>query len=54
MDLEFIIINEVREKTSYDITYMWNLKQDRDEPIYINRLIDCENKHVVSRGPMWR
>ena len=29
MDLEIIIINEVREKQiPYDITYMWNLKYD--------------------------
>ena len=28
MDLEIIILNEVRERQiSYDITYLWNLKK---------------------------
>ena len=26
MDPEIIILNEVRQKQIYDITYMWNLK----------------------------
>ena len=35
MDLEIIILNEVRERQiSYDITYMWSLKNDTDELIY--------------------
>ena len=32
MDLEIITLSEVRQskKTSYDITYMWNLKKKKD------------------------
>ena len=33
MDLEMIILSEVRQ-ISYDITYMWNLKYDTNEPTY--------------------
>ena len=42
-DLEVIILSEVRERQmSYDITYMWNLKEnDTNELIYkTNRLTD--------------
>ena len=32
MDLEMIILNEVRQrKVPYDITYMWDLKNDTNE-----------------------
>ena len=36
MDLEIIILNEVRKKSQipYDITYMCNLKYDTNELIY--------------------
>lgn len=35
MQLEIIALSEVRKKqTPYDITYMWNFKYDRREPIY--------------------
>ena len=36
----------------YDVTYMWNLKYGTDEPVYKsrNRLIDMENRLVVSKG----
>ena len=38
MDLEIIILSEVSQtrerQISYDIAYMWNLKQDRNELIY--------------------
>ena len=37
MDLEGIVLNEVRQRERqipYDITYMWNLKYDINEPIY--------------------
>ena len=35
MDLEIIILTEInqKEKVPYDITYMWNLKYDTNEPI---------------------
>ena len=33
--LEIIILSEVRERQiSYDITYMWNLKNDTNELVY--------------------
>ena len=38
MDLEILILSEVsqkeKDKISYDIIYMWNLKYGTDEPIY--------------------
>ena len=35
IDLEMIILNEVREKQiSYDLTYMWSLKYDTNQRIY--------------------
>ena len=37
MDLEIIILSEVSQKKRqipHDITYMWNLKYDTNEPIY--------------------
>ena len=35
MDLEIILLSEVREKQiPYNITYIWNLKYDKNEPIY--------------------
>ena len=38
MDLEIVIQSEVKSdreiQISYDITYMWNLKYDTNEPIY--------------------
>ena len=36
MDLEILIPREIsqKDKTPYDITYMWNLKYDRSERIY--------------------
>ena len=34
MDLEIIILSEVREKEKYDTTYMWSLKSDPNELIY--------------------
>ena len=45
MGLEIIILTEVRERQiPYDITYMWNLKYDKNELIYkINRLTDIAN-----------
>ena len=35
MELEIIILSEVRERQiPYDITYMGNLKQNTNEPMY--------------------
>ena len=35
MDLEIIILSEAKHRQiSYDITYMWNLKNDTNELIY--------------------
>ena len=34
MDIEIIILTEVSQKETYDITYMWNLKYNTNEPIY--------------------
>ena len=55
MGLEIIIISEVKSKKErqllYDITYMWNLKYDTNEPIYeTNKIMDVENRLVVAKG----
>ena len=35
MQLEIIILSEVSQrKIPYDITYLWNVKYDTNEPIY--------------------
>ena len=34
MNLEIIILSEVRHRQIYDITYKWNLKTDTNELIY--------------------
>ena len=35
IDLEIIILSEaIQRQIPYDITYMWNLKYDTNEPIY--------------------
>ena len=38
-DLEFIILSKVKSERErqipYDITHMWNLKYDTNEPIYL-------------------
>ena len=38
MDLEIIILSEVKSERErqilYDITYMWNVKYNTNEPIY--------------------
>ena len=55
MDFEIIILNEVSQtekEISYDITYMWNLKEGYKWP-YLqnrNRLTDIENKLMVTKG----
>ena len=50
MDLEIIILSEVRErKILYDITYMWNLKNNTSEIIY-KRETDVENNLMVTKG----
>ena len=33
MDLDFIILSEVRKRKISRITYMWNLKNGKNEPI---------------------
>ena len=50
MDLESIIPTEVSQRrTPYDITYMWNLKNNTDESIY-KAGTDVENKFMVTKG----
>ena len=34
LDLEIIILSEVSKKDKHHITYMWNLKNVTNEPIY--------------------
>ena len=50
MDLEIIILSEVRQKDRNGITYMWNLKQDTYDLIYtIKTDSDIENKLTVTK-----
>ena len=43
--------SERERQIPYDITYMWNLKYDTNEPIYkTERLTDVENSLVVAKG----
>ena len=51
-DLEIIILSEIRERQSYDITYMWNLDK-LYKWTYLenrNRPTDIENKPMVTKG----
>ena len=42
---------ERERQIPYDITYMWNLKYDTNEPTYVrNRLSDIESRPVVAKG----
>ena len=56
MDLEIIILSEVKSQRErqipYDITYMWSLKYDINEPIYETETdIDCPVERGV--GDRW-
>ena len=52
MDLEIVTLSEVKEKQiSYGITYMWNLKNGTNEPIYKTEIeSDVENKFMITKG----
>ena len=56
MDLEIIILSKSdRERQSYDIAYMKNLKEGY-KSTYLqdrNRLADLENKLMVTKGERW-
>ena len=51
-DLENIILSEVRERQIlYDITYMWNLKNNTNESIYKTETdSQTENNLMVTSG----
>ena len=43
--------SERERKILYDITYVWNLKYDTNEPIYKTETnSDIENRLVVAKG----
>ena len=50
MDLEIIILSEVSqtERQSYDITYMWNLKNSTNELIY-----ETETDSQTQKTNLW-
>ena len=51
MDLGNIMLSEIRQKDIlYDITHIWNLKNNTNECICKNRLTDIKNKLVVTKG----
>ena len=52
MNLEIIRLSEICQRERqipYDITYMWNIKYDTNEPIYETES-DTENRLVVAKG----
>ena len=50
MDLENIILTEVSQRQiQYDITYMWNLKNNTSNCICKTENTDIENKPVVTK-----
>ena len=52
MDIEIIILSEVRMTPYQYITYMWNLKNDTNEFIYVEqKQTHTHRRHV---GPPWR
>ena len=50
MDLQIIILSEIRQRISYDITYMWTLKKVIQMSLLTNNLTDLENKFMVTGG----
>ena len=51
IDLEIIILSEIREKQIHDITYKWNLKNYTNELIYkTKRDSGFENKLTLTEG----
>ena len=50
IDMEIIILTEVSQKETYDITYMQNLKYDTNEPIYKTET-DSQTKKINSQLP---
>ena len=54
MKLDIIILNDKSEKERqipYNITYMWNLKYDTNEPVYKTEAdSQTENRLVVVKG----
>ena len=55
MDPEIIRVTEVRERQTYDIIYMQNLKYYTNELIYkTNILTGIENKLMVNKGKLRR
>ena len=51
IDLEIILLHEVRQiKISYDITYMWNLKNSTSELIYRTKSHKCRKQIYGYQG----
>ena len=53
MDLQITILSEIRQRISYDITYMRNLKKMIQMSLLTNHLTDLENKFMVTKGKRW-
>ena len=50
MQLEFLLLSEVRKRDKYHMIYMWNLKYGTTEPVYkTERDSDIENRLVVAK-----
>ena len=52
MDLENIILSEVSQRKTQDITYMWNLKNNTNESMYKTEtdFTDLKNKLMATKG----
>ena len=52
IDLEIIILSEVREREiSYDIAYMWSLKNDINELVYkTERDSQTQKTNMITKG----
>ena len=51
VELEITILNEVRQKQIYDITYMWYLKNDTDE-LFSLWLSGLRTHHIIHEDTM--
>ena len=49
MDLEIVILSEVRERQIYHITYMWNLKKKLQMNLFTKQKQTQKNKFMVTK-----
>ena len=55
MNLEIIVLSQRKRQIPHNITYMWNLKYNTNEQIYLTEtdpLTDVEKRLVGAKGRM--